>query len=197
MTSYSDLVERDLREILAIVADRDPAADAQLAAGDRVFADQRSDAASTCRSRSVRSDPSVSPRISVPLKSFTSTRSSTLRTVACSALHRRDRLRAARPRIARHRPVIADRRAQSRQSLQPLATPLRLLAVLPRDVARDVVLLVRDLPLLLVELPLLRQPTLVALLDERCVAADVWRRRVALEVQYVIDDTLQETRDRG
>src|SRR5882762_299543 len=66
----------------------------------------------------------------------------------------------------RHRAVGSDDRAEAWQPLEPLAPALGLFAVLSRDVARDVVLLVRDSTLLLLERPLLRQPALGALGDE-------------------------------
>ena len=88
----------------------------------------------------------------------------------------------------RHDALVGRRRAQARKSIEAFAASFRLLAVLPRDVARDVVLLGGDLFLLLRELPLLRESPQRPLFHERCVAAVVRRRRIALEVQHVVDD---------
>ena len=59
---------------------------------------------------------------------------------------------AITPSLARfeshgHRRVLRRRRAQTRQPLETLPTPFGLLAVLPGDVPRDVILLGGDLPL--------------------------------------------------
>src|SRR5262245_36541390 len=54
----------------------------------------------------------------------------------------------------RHRRVVGRRSAETSHSRQTSASPLRLAAVLPGDVARDVVLLARDLALLMFELSL-------------------------------------------
>src|SRR5688500_13006297 len=77
----------------------------------------------------------------------------------------------ARLEPERHRPIRPRWRTQSRQPLQTLPAPLRLLGVLASDVPPNVVLLSRDDPLLLVERPLLRQHPFLALHDERLVAA--------------------------
>ena len=86
----------------------------------------------------------------------------------------------------RHRAFGPDNRAEPRQPLEAFAPALGLFAVLARDVARDVVLLVRDGPLLLLERPLLRQPALGALGHKIGVAGRVGRGGVAFEVQDVI-----------
>src|SRR5690349_11427256 len=95
---------------------------------------------------------------------------------------------AARSRIEpeRHRVLFAHRRTQSRKTFESLATPLCLLAVLTRDVASDVILLVCDLLLLLLERALLRETTLGTLLNECSVATHIGRRRLTLEVENVI-----------
>src|SRR5438445_7763525 len=56
----------------------------------------------------------------------------------------------------RHRPFRTDDGTQSRQPLEPFTPAFGLASVLPRDVARDVILLVGDRALLLVVRPLLR-----------------------------------------
>ena len=81
--------------------------------------------------------------------------------------------------------------------VETLAAALRLLGVLPGEVARDVVLLARDLLLLLVELPLLRESPQRALLDERCVAAGVRRRANRPRSAARDRRPPRETRDRG
>ena len=135
--------------------------------------------------------PSVSPRISVPVKFCTSTRSLDLDR---HVLGDDDPISAALANLEphRHRARVADRCTQPRNPLEPLSPTLRLLGVLSRDVARDVILLRRNLRLLLVELALLREPAQRALLDERFVAPRVRSRAVAFEVQHVIDDRCEK-----
>src|SRR5438093_9526516 len=87
--------------------------------------------------------------------------------------------------------VLGDRTAQAREARESRATSLRLPAVLARDVARDVILLVRNDLLLLVERALLRKAALRALCHERRVAPIVRRRRLALEIEDMVDDVLQ------
>ena len=67
-----------------------------------------------------------------------------------------------------------------------VAAALGLAAVLPGDVAGDVVLLVGDGPLLLLEGTLLGQAALGALRDEGRVRAGVGSRGAALEVEHVV-----------
>src|SRR4029077_4421147 len=55
----------------------------------------------------------------------------------------------------RHRAIGANHRAEAGQAIEALAPALGLAAVLPRDVAGDVILLARDEALLLIEGPLL------------------------------------------
>src|SRR5207237_1537192 len=86
----------------------------------------------------------------------------------------------------RHRVVVTDRRAETRQTLEPFAPALGLLGVLSRDIARDVITLARDFSLLLVEGALLREATLGALHHEWLIAAGIRSRGAALEVQHVI-----------
>src|SRR5690606_10473575 len=92
----------------------------------------------------------------------------------------------------RHRPFLARRRAQTRKALEPLPPTLRLAGVLPRDVAADVILLLRDRAPLLVELPLLREPALLALVHERRVAAGVREGAPLLEVEDVVNHPVEE-----
>src|SRR5512145_509464 len=66
----------------------------------------------------------------------------------------------------RHRPVSPDDRAEPRQTFEAFAPPLGLFAVLPGDVAGDVVALFGYGLLLLFERALLRQPALGALRDK-------------------------------
>src|SRR5512140_301797 len=58
--------------------------------------------------------------------------------------------------------------------------------------AANVILLLVDRPLLLQERALLLELSMRALLDERGISAHVRRRRVCLDVEYVIGDVLQK-----
>jgi hypothetical protein len=87
-----------------------------------------------------------------------------------------------------HGVAVGERRAETRKPVETLPPPFRLLAVLPGDVASDVVLFRRDATLLLIELTLLAQTRQRPLLDERLVGAHIRRRCVSLQVQHMIDD---------
>src|SRR5215208_5522626 len=91
-----------------------------------------------------------------------------------------------------HRVFLAHRSAHPRESRQELAPPFCLFAILPGEVARDVILLARDGPLLLVEGTLLGEASFGALSDERAVTPDIRRGCLSFEVQHVIGDILQE-----
>src|SRR5262245_41072176 len=66
----------------------------------------------------------------------------------------------------RHRAGLANRRAETRDTLESFAASFGLLRVLPRDVTANVVFFTGDHARLLVEGTLLRQPALRALMHE-------------------------------
>ena len=92
----------------------------------------------------------------------------------------------------RHRLGLAGRRSEARQAREQLAASLRLLGVLPRDVAADELLFLGDELALLVHLPFERQPALGALRHEGRVAAAVGRDGAGLDVEHVVHGFIEE-----
>ena len=179
------LIERHLREILTIVAGRDRAAEPQLAALRRVFAEQCAK-----QGRLPRSVAAENPQDAGPLQRATEARHQGPRADPDAHVPDGEHLVAAalgHLEPQRHGALGPDHRTESWQPLQPLAPALGLLAVLPGDVAGDVVLLVRNGALLLVERPLLRQPALGTLGHEIGVAGRVRRGAAAFQMQHVIN----------
>src|SRR5437879_2039585 len=177
-------IQWHLREILTIVAGRDRRAEPQLAALRRMLAQQC--AQQRGLSRAIAPDD---PQHAGPLQRPAEALDESARADAQAHVLRAHDLIAAALRhleAHRHRSFRADHGAEPRQPLEPLAPALGLPGVLPRDVARNVVLLMRDDALLLIVCALLREPALGALSDKVGVTGRIRRGCATLEMQHVV-----------
>ena len=178
------LVERHLRHILPIVAGGDRPAEPELAATQRMLAQERPEQRGL--PRPVASDnPHHARSLQRPVESIDQgARADPHAHVLCA--HHLIAAPLGHLEAQRHRAVGPDDWAEPWQPLETFAPAFGLLGVLSGNVARDVVLLVRDGALLLLERPLLRQPALGALGDKVGVAGRIRRGGAAFEVQHVI-----------